>query len=243
MEGFASMVFVTPAAGILIVPVVVTGPPVRPAPVLTLVTVPPEAVLVSVTVPPSATVPPPDNPDPAFTVMEGFASMVLVTPAAGILIVPVAVIGPPVRPAPVLTLVTVPPPPLPPPGNVWPGAKVINPLLAIESPVSVGEFPPDPNSRFKEPEGVDESFPAGSAIHRKSCAMADDFELLNEDACKSRAFELKPALVVAVPVLGNNVPAADTVPLKVPVDAASPLAKAAVVPVRAPLTTPPESCR
>jgi len=63
------------------VPVEVIGPPVRPAPVATLVTVPPEAVLVSVTVPPNATVPPPDNPDPAAMVTKLLASMELVTPA------------------------------------------------------------------------------------------------------------------------------------------------------------------
>jgi len=76
------------------------------------------------------------------------------------------VIGPPVRPAPVATLVTVP---LPlPPGKVCPEAKVICPLLAIESPVSAGEVPFDPNRRFNVPEGDDVSFPAGSACQRKS---------------------------------------------------------------------------
>ena len=128
------------------VPLPVIGPPVSPVPLPTLVTVPPEAVLESVTVPPSDTVPPPDNPDPACTVIEGFASMAFVTPAEGILIVPLAVIGPPVRPAPVLTLVTVPLPPEP--GKVWPEAKFIRPLLAMDSPVSAGALPFDPKSRF-----------------------------------------------------------------------------------------------
>jgi len=64
------------------------------------VTVPPEAVLVSVTVPPNATVPPPDNPDPAAMVTKLLASMELVTPAGGMLIVPVEVIGPPSDPRP-----------------------------------------------------------------------------------------------------------------------------------------------
>src|SRR5208282_5730896 len=71
----------------------VVPPPVRPEPAVTPVMVP-SAVLVSVTVPPSATVPPPDNPVPAFTVTEEFASMAFVTPALGMLIVPLVVIGP-----------------------------------------------------------------------------------------------------------------------------------------------------
>ena len=200
----------------------------------------PDKLLESVTVPPNATVPPPDNPDPASTVIEEFVSMLLVTPAAGILMVPLVVIGPPVRPAPVLTLVTVPPPP---PPKVCPGAKLINPLLAMESPVSVGELPADPNSKFNEPEGLDESFPVGSACQRKSCATADEVVLLNEEACQSSGFELKPCVAVAVPVLGIKAPAADTVLLNVPVVAASPPVKAAVVPVSAPLRAPPVSCK
>ena len=66
------------------------GPPVKPVPLPTLVTVPPElgAALVSVIVPPNATVPPPDNPEPANTLTEEFAIMAFVTPAVGILIVP-----------------------------------------------------------------------------------------------------------------------------------------------------------
>src|ERR1035438_602410 len=97
------------------------GPPLSPVPLPTLVTVPPElgAELVSVIVPPKATVPPPDNPDPACTVTEELASMALVTPAEGMLIVPLDVIGPPVRPAPVPTLVTVP---FPVPGKICPEA-------------------------------------------------------------------------------------------------------------------------
>ena len=49
------------------------------------------------------------------------------------------------------------------PPNV-PSGAVSPPLLAMESPVSVGELPFDPNSRFNEPEGFDE-FPIDSAIH------------------------------------------------------------------------------
>jgi hypothetical protein len=223
-------------------PLVVIGPPIRPVPLPTLVTVPPDAVFVRVTVPPNATVPPPDNPEPAFTVMEEFASIAFVTPADGILIVPLVVIGPPFRPAPVLTVVTVPFPP-PPPGKVCPGAKVRRPLLAIENPVSAGEVPFDPNSRFNEPEGFDESFAAGSAIQRKSCVTADEVVLLKLDASTSSGLELKPCDAVAVPVCGKVSPTDVTGPLNVPVDAASPPVKAAVVPVRDPLRMPPVSCR
>jgi hypothetical protein len=175
------------------VPLPVIGPPVRPVPLATLVTVPPEPgeLLVSVMVPPKATVPPPDNPDPAVTVMEGLASMAFATPADGMLMVPLPVIGPPVRPAPVATLVTVPLPlPPPPPAKVCPGAKVINPLLAIERPVSAGAVPLAPNNKFNEPEGLEESFAAGSAIQRKSCVIALEVALLNEEDCRSSGLEL-----------------------------------------------------
>lgn len=126
----------------------------------------PERLLARVIVLPKATVPPPDNPEPAWMVTKGFASILFVTPAAGMLIVPLEVIGPPVSPAPVLMLMTVP---LPlPPGKVCPEAKVISPLLAMERPVSAGEFPFEPKRRFNEPEGFAELFPAGSACQRKS---------------------------------------------------------------------------
>ena len=147
----------------------------------------PDRLLERVTVPPRATVPPPDNPGPACTVTELLASMLLVTPAEGMLMVPLLVMGPPVRPAPVLTLVTVPPLML---GKVWPGAKVTSPLLAMENPVSAGAFPLDPKSRFNEPEGLDELFPVGSACQRKSCVIGVALLLLNEEACRSNGLEL-----------------------------------------------------
>lgn len=170
------------------VPLDVIGPPVRPVPLATLVTVPPVDVLLRVTVPPRATVPPPDNPDPAWTVIEGLASMAFVTPAAGILIVPDDVIGPPVRPAPVLTLVTVPLPLLP--GKVCPGAKVTRPLLAIENPVSAGVVPFEPKSKFNEPDGFAELFAVGSATQRKSSVTAEELVLLKDEVCKSIGLEL-----------------------------------------------------
>ena len=213
------------------VPLVVIGPPVSPVPLLMFVTVPPELgeALVRVIVPPRATVPPPDSPGPACTVTELLASMEFVTPAEGMLIVPLLVIGPPARPAPVLMLVTVPPSAL---GKVCPGAKLISPLLAMDSPVSEGEFPVDPNSRFNEAEGLEELFPVGSACQRKSSVIGDELSLLNEDACKSNGLEVKPCAAVAVSVPGNKAPAADRV-----------LVKVAVVPLRAPVMAPPVSCK
>src|SRR5271155_1280656 len=161
IEGSASMLLVTPRAGMPMVPVLVIGPPVKAAPELMVVTVSPEkgAALVSVPVPPIPAVPPPDNPDPATTLMEESASMLLLTPRAGMLMVPVLVIGPPVRPAPVLTLVTVPAT-----GNVCPDAKVRIPFLAIDSPVSLTS-PLTPYSKFRVAPVFVESFPVGSACH------------------------------------------------------------------------------
>src|ERR1022692_3782742 len=61
---------------------------------------------------PRATDPPPMSPVPAVTVREECCSMLLVTPAVAMLSAPVVVIGPPVRPEPLATLVTVPVPAL-----------------------------------------------------------------------------------------------------------------------------------
>ena len=116
-------------------------------------------------------------------------------------------------------------------------------MLAIESPVSVGEFPFDPNSRFNEPEGLEELFPVGSACQRKSCVIGDELLLLNEDACKSNGLELKPCVAVAEFVPGNRAPAAESLPVKVPLDAASPPVNVAVVPLSPPVRAPPESCK
>jgi hypothetical protein len=92
--------------------------------------------------------------------------MELLTPPVAMLSVPLDVIGPPVSPAPLATLVTVPLPAAP--GKVWPLAKVITPLLATESPVSAGGAPFEPNNRLSLPEGELLLFPTGSANHRKS---------------------------------------------------------------------------
>ena len=111
----------------------------------------------------------------------------------------------------------------------------------MESPVSVGELPFDPNSRFNEPEGLDVLFPAGSACQRKSCATAFDVLLLNEEACQSSGFELKPLLAVAVPVVGIRAPAAVIRPLNVLAAAESAPVKAPVVPLNPPVRVPPVS--
>src|SRR5262249_44782477 len=54
---------------------------------------------------------------------------------------------------------------VPAPGNVWPAANVICPLLPNLNPVSVGEFDPVPKSRFRVPLGALVLFPVGSDCH------------------------------------------------------------------------------
>ena len=71
-------------------------------------------------------------------------------------------VPPPVRSVPAVTPVIVPVP-----GNFCPVAKVIRPLLLIDSPVSVGTELPEANSRLKLPDGDEVLFPAGSACQRK----------------------------------------------------------------------------
>ena len=132
-------------------------------------------LMLSVSVPPSATDPPPDRPVPAVTVSEGCCSMALVTPPVAMLRAPLVVIGPPASPAPLPTLVTVP---LPAPGKVWPIAKVMRPVLAIENPVCAGAVVPEPKRRLREPEGKAVSLPTGWACHSKDCATAAALPLL-----------------------------------------------------------------
>lgn len=106
------------------------------------------------------TAPPPVRSVPGATVSEGFASIALLTPPVATLSVPLPVIGPPVKPVPLVTLVTVLVP-----GKICPVANVICPLLAMCSPVSEGLLVPEPNNRFSVPEGEDVSLPDGSACH------------------------------------------------------------------------------
>jgi len=96
---------------------------------------------------------------------------------------PVPVIGPPVRPAPVATLVTVP---LPVPGKVWPRRNSPAPCSHGRTPFPRAPVPFDPNSRFKEPEGDDVVVPRRLCLpSEKSCVTAAALLLLYEDACKS----------------------------------------------------------
>ena len=80
--------------------------------------------------PPKETDPPPVKGLLAVTVRDGCASMPLVTPPVAMLSVPLWVIGPPVSPAPLPTLVTVPVP-----GKVWPDTNVTKPLLLTSKAV------------------------------------------------------------------------------------------------------------
>jgi len=66
----------------------------------------------SVVLPPNAHRTPPSGLAPGDIVSDEFASMALLTPAVAMLNEPVPVIGPPVNPAPLPTLVTVPVPTL-----------------------------------------------------------------------------------------------------------------------------------
>src|SRR5450432_1454746 len=61
------------------------------------------------------------------------------------------------------TLLTVP---LVVPGKVWPDAKLIVPLLAIDNPVSDGDVLPKPNSRLSLPTGLAALFATGSTCKR-----------------------------------------------------------------------------
>jgi hypothetical protein len=243
MEGVDSIAFVTPPVAMPIVPVLVIVPPDSPAPAATLVTVPPElgAEFVSVIVPPKATVPPPDNPEPAVTVIEGVANMAFVIPPVAMPMVPVLVIVPPVSPVPAATLVTVPEPV---PGKVWPEAKVMRPLLATESPVSVGVVPFAPKRRCRLPEGLAVSLPVGSACQRKRCGTDAAVLLLNDALMKSSGLELKPAVAVAAPRFGRRLPADAVIrPLKFPVVAFNAPEKVPVVPFNAPVRVPPASSK
>lgn len=67
--------------------------------------------------------------------------------------------------------------------------------------------------------------------------------LLNDEACRSSAFELKPCVAVAAPDCGNISPPAVSKPVKIPLAAERPEVKVALVPVSDPMSAPPVSCR
>jgi hypothetical protein len=60
-------------------------------------------------------------------------------------------VPPPLRPEPAVTPVIVPDPA---PGKVWPDAKEMIPVGAIERFVGVGVPEPDPNNRLKFADGL-----------------------------------------------------------------------------------------
>src|SRR3974390_582217 len=88
-------------------------------------------------------------------------------------------------------------------GQVWPGAKLICPLEAMDSLGSAALLDPDPKSKFNVPEGEDVLFPAASACHWNVSLDAELELLLNADAWKSTGSELLPLVEVAVPVDGS----------------------------------------
>src|SRR5579863_10035132 len=128
------------------VPAPVIGPPVKPSPLPTLVTVPTgmatqvqappvnsriwlaaQVFKPRLVVPPKETDPPPLSGLLAATVRDEFASMELVTPPVATLKVGVPP-PPPAKPAPAITFVTVP-------GKVCPAMKVTFPVLLTANAV------------------------------------------------------------------------------------------------------------
>jgi hypothetical protein len=112
----------------------------------------------------------------------------------------VPLLPPPVSPLP---LAVVTPVIVPAPGKLCPGAKVSWPLLAIFNPVSAGVEDPEPNNKFKLPEGVLVLLPKGSACQRKFSLTAALLLLLKAEAVQFNACEFDPAAAVAVLIEGN----------------------------------------
>src|SRR6202034_3353314 len=106
---------------------------------------------------------------------------------------------PPVRSAPAMTPVMVPPPP----GKVCPAAKLICPFCAIFKPVSAGVLVPDPNRRLNVPLGEAVLLPAGSACQRNVWFTGALVVLLNDDATKFSGCEFLPAVAVAAAIAGS----------------------------------------
>ena len=122
----------------------------------------------------------------------------------------VPLVPPPVSPLPVAVVTPVI---VPVPGKVCPETKVNSPVLLSFNPVSPGVSVPLPKSRFNVAPGVEVLFPVGSACHSKCCNTALLVPLLNDEASKSVAFELKPLLALAFPVVADsNKPRTSSVP-------------------------------
>src|SRR5438445_3339943 len=193
-------------------PRVATGEQVNGKAVIALPVAQFAVAILRVVVPPRGTAPPPARPAPAVKVKDGFASMPLSTPEGAMLRLTAPVVPPPVRPEPAITPVIVPEPP---PGGVWPGAKLIVPLAFTLRPVSA-TVPLEPNRRFIVAEGVPVVFEpgTGSACQRKIWFCAALTELLKTEATLSSALELKACEAVAVPVEGRRTRAAESGPVK-----------------------------
>src|SRR5579862_7542928 len=93
---------------------------------------------------------------------------------------------------------------VPVPGNFWPSANVICPLLAMFNPVSMGEPLPLSYRRFKVPAGLAVLFPTGSVCHWNLGAIACPVALLKDEPSIDNGCELKPFEAVAVPVGGRR---------------------------------------
>ena len=173
-------------------------PPVRSVPAVTPVMVPPLVALAQ-------------TQAVAFHCNTWPVAQVLIRPRLRLPVLP-----PPVSPLP---LAVVTPVMVPVPGNVCAELKVTTPLLATFSPVSAGDDPPEPNSKFKVADGVGESLAVGSAIHWNSSFTADWLLLLNAEAERFSGCEFFPAVAVAVPFEGS---------VKVPRTVAPPLTSSVV---------------
>src|SRR5450432_3173966 len=124
------------------------------------------------------------------------------------------------------TLLTVP---LVVPGKVWPDAKLIIPLFAIDSPVSAGTLEPRPKSRLNLPTGLAVLFATGSTCQRKVSLRACPMLPLKADPDRFSGCEFFPVAAVAFPVVGNV-----TAPRRVVAPFTSSLPTGALVPMPTP---------
>src|SRR5262245_1134928 len=97
--------------------------------------------------------------------MSALVTPPLATATVGVAVGPLTLI-----PVPARTCVT----PLLPPGNVCPGAKVMMPFEATDSPVSTNAAVPGAKASDRRPLGVPVLLPTGSTVQRNRCAIADD---------------------------------------------------------------------